>query len=562
MGKTMLPASAGAHRRAPSGVGRPAGLLRKSYINDDSDIMNTPPSPAGTSAPIPRRRSLSRLAMIFLAAVCLSLLAVQGWSTYSAHETYLSEANRSTVNMARALADHAEASIDLVDTILSGVVERVEDGEVTEEPARVHAFLADMVRRTPSLQGLFLYDAQGRWLLNSLAESAPGFNNADREYFIYHRTHTDRTAHVGDPVRSRSSGVWIIPVSRRLDHADGSFAGVALATIRLDYFRSFYESFEIGRKGTISLASDNGRFLLRLPFNEKEIGADISHGPVFRLWREKGQSGSAIRVSRFDGVERLYAYRHLRAYPLLIVVAPSKQEILARWRTSTYAGMAGTLSLLAVLLLLGLHMIRQLIERERLQRELREAKTALEANNASLKLLALSDGLTGLANRRLFDQRLSAEFKRAMRDQSPLALVMIDVDYFKKFNDHHGHVAGDACLQIVAKAVQAGQRRPGDVAARFGGEEFAILLPDTDLHGALAVADSVRAAIAGLRFAHGASPLHILTVSAGVHAVVPARGQPARALVEAADRGLYQAKAEGRNRVCAAAPAQAAAPRA
>ncbi len=524
--------------------------------------MNTPPSPAATSAPIPRRRSVTRLAMIFLASVCLSLLAVQGWGTYSAHETYLSDANTSTVNMARALSDHAEASIDLVDSILSGVVERVEDGEVAREPARMHTFLADMVRRTPSLQGLFLYDAHGRWLLNSLPEPSPALNNADREYFIFHRAHTDKSAHVGNPVRSRSSGVWIIPVSRRLDHPDGSFAGVALATIKLDYFRSFYESFAIGSKGTIFLASDNGRFLLRLPFNEKDIGIDISEGPVFRLWRQKGQSGSAILVSRIDQVERLYAYRHLRGYPLLIAVAPSKDEILARWRTSTYAGVAGTLFLLAVLLLLGSRMIRQLIDRDRLQRELREAKTALEANNASLKLLALSDGLTGLANRRHFDQRLSAEFKRAVRDQSPIGLVMIDVDYFKKFNDHHGHVAGDACLQMVGKAVLAGQRRPGDVAARFGGEEFAILLPDTDINGALAVAESVRTAIADLKFAHGASPFRTLTVSGGVHALVPVRGQPARALVEAADRGLYRAKAEGRNRVCAATPAETAAPQA
>jgi diguanylate cyclase (GGDEF)-like protein len=495
---------------------------------------------------------MTKFATVFLALVCLSLLAVQGWSSYSARATYLAEATTTTTNMARALADHVDGSIDLMDTILATVVEKVDHQELSNEPERLHAFFQDIVRRTPSLQGLALFDADGRWVLNSFPGPSPAASNADREYFVYHRTHTDMSARVGRPVRSRTSGEWIIPVSRRLNHPDGSFAGVARAAMRIDHLRAFYESFAIGAKGAITLFADDGHLLVRRPFNEKEIGVDMTDGPVFRLWREKGETASALMTSSLDHVERLCTYRHLRHYPLLIAVALSKDEVLARWRANMYSGVAGTLILLTVLVFLGSRMIRQLIVRGRLQAELRAAKTALEINNASLELLALSDSLTGLANRRHFDQRLSAEFKRAIRDQSPIALVMIDVDYFKRYNDHHGHVAGDACLQAVAKAVQAGQRRPGDVAARFGGEEFAILLPDTGLDGALAVAEAVRAMIAGLKYEHGASPFRSVTVSAGVHAFVPSRGQPSRTLIEAADRGLYQAKAAGRNRVSAA----------
>jgi len=491
--------------------------------------------------------------MLFLVLVCLSLLAVEGWSSYSSRNTYLREANTSTVNMARALSDHAEASLDLVDTILSDVSERFHAGELGRDRQRFHGFLISMTQRTSSLQGLFLFDAEGRWVLNSLPENAPVSNNADREYFIYHRTHPGRAAHVGNPVRSRSSGVWVLPVSQRLDNPDGSFAGVALATVRIDFFKEFYESFDIGNDGTIFLALDSGVFVVRRPFRQADIGVDMSSGPVFKLWKKLGQpTGSAVMVARIDQVERLYTYRHLRRYPLLIAVALSKQEVLARWRTSTIIAATGTLVLLAVLLWLGTRMIGQMMQRSRLQCELRDAKTALEANNAALQLLALSDGLTGLANRRHFDASLDVEFKRAMRDGSPLALVMFDVDYFKKFNDHRGHVEGDAALQMVARAMLAGQRRPGDLAARFGGEEFAMLLPDTDLDGALAVAESIRAAIAALAFPHGASPLRILTVSAGAHSLTPQRGGHPHALIEAADRGLYRAKAEGRNGVGAA----------
>jgi diguanylate cyclase (GGDEF)-like protein len=505
------------------------------------------------AAPAPRRRSVTALAMVFLALVCLSLLAVDGWNSWSSRRAYLADANNSTINMARALADHAQASFDLVDTILIGIVERVEHAELATEPDRLRSFLVQMVARTPSLQGLFLFDANGVWVLNSLPGPSPLLNNANPEYFAYHRLHGDKSTRIGAPLRSRSSGAWVIPVSRRLEHADGSFAGVALATVRIDFFRAFYESFGIGANGAIFMASDRGQFVVRRPFKDNEVGADMSGGPLFQAWKQRGvNTGSVILVSKVDQVERLVTYRHLVRYPLLIAVALSKQEVLARWRRTALVGFTGTLMLLTALLLLGTRMIRQLIERDRLQAELRSAKTELENTNASLQQMALSDGLTGLANRRHFDQRLEAEFRRAMRDQTPIGLVIIDVDYFKKFNDHHGHVEGDACLQMVARAVRAGPRRPGDIAARFGGEEFTVLLPGTDLDGAVAVAEAVRTAVAALNCRHGASPFRSVTVSAGVHALTPALGQPARVLVEAADRALYQAKADGRNRVCAA----------
>ena len=392
-------------------------------------------STAASASP-PHKRSVTRLAMMFLALVCLSLVTVEGWNSYLSRNTYLREANTVTVNMARALSDHAEASIDLVDTILLGVVERFHAGELGSDRQRLHGFLASMTQRTPSLQGLFLFDANGRWVLNSLPMGAPVLNNADREYFIYHRTHPGQATHVGMPVRSRSSGMWVLPVSRRLDNPDGSFAGVALATVRIDFFREFYDSFDIGKNGTIFIALDTGHFVVRRPFRQADIGVDMSSGPVFTLWKKLGQpTGSAILTPPIDHVERLYTYRHLRRYPLLIAVGLSKQEVLARWCTSTMIGATGILVLLAAILWLGARMIGQMMQRSRLQHELHEAKTALEANNAALQLLALSDGLTGLANRRHFDANLDVEFKRAMRDGSPLALVMFDVDYFKKFND-------------------------------------------------------------------------------------------------------------------------------
>lgn len=183
------------------------------------------------------------------------------------------------------------------------------------------------------------------------------------------------------------------------------------------------------------------------------------------------------------------------------------------------------------------------------------AEDKLEEANRRLEALAGQDGLTGLANRRTFDDALSMEHRRASRERSRLALLMIDVDWFKAFNDRYGHPAGDECLKRVSRAIEATLPRPGDMVARFGGEEFAVLLPNTDEAGAALVADRIRRAVLALAIEHDACPSLVVTISAGVAAVAP-NGFDAdvETLVERADRALYRAKHLGRNVVaCASA---------
>ena len=164
-----------------------------------------------------------------------------------------------------------------------------------------------------------------------------------------------------------------------------------------------------------------------------------------------------------------------------------------------------------------------------------------------LRALALQDGLTGVGNRRQFDEQLAVEVARARRSRTPLALLMVDVDHFKPFNDAFGHQQGDACLRAVALALAGQTRRPRDLVTRYGGEEFAVLLADTGLREAGEVAARLCTAVAALGIAHTAPP-GCVTVSIGVAALQSPR-DGAEALVAAADRALYQAKAGGRNRV-------------
>ncbi len=176
-------------------------------------------------------------------------------------------------------------------------------------------------------------------------------------------------------------------------------------------------------------------------------------------------------------------------------------------------------------------------------RELRES-------NEKLHGLSMRDGLTDLANRRHFDRELEREASRARRNGRPLSLLMLDVDHFKVFNDSHGHMAGDACLAMVAGVLREAARRPGDLAARYGGEEFALLLPEVDPAEARAVAERVRTAIEALRVPCMGGEKARVTISVGVATLDAGWAEPERELLRAADDALYKAKSEGRNRVC------------
>jgi len=186
----------------------------------------------------------------------------------------------------------------------------------------------------------------------------------------------------------------------------------------------------------------------------------------------------------------------------------------------------------------------------------------LEAANAQLLLLSTTDPLTGIGNRRAFDNALAVEWARAARDSTSLALLAIDVDHFKAFNDRYGHPAGDTCLRLIASVIDAGLRRPPDYAARVGGEEFTAILPGTDLAGALEVAERLRVAVAAAAVPHEAIALGHVTISIGAHSAAPRPGTDPAPMISLADQALYAAKQGGRNQVRAAYNLAAARPEA
>lgn len=176
----------------------------------------------------------------------------------------------------------------------------------------------------------------------------------------------------------------------------------------------------------------------------------------------------------------------------------------------------------------------------------------LDAANRELKRLSASDGLTGIPNRRLFDEYLSREWRRARRNNSSMALMMCDVDHFKLYNDTYGHQAGDDCLCRIAGCIQKVMERGADIVARYGGEEFAVVLPDTQIGGALFLAEKIRHAIHELHIPHSKTPSGRVSMSIGIAAILPGEDNQPEQLIAAADQALYHAKHEGRDRVCRA----------
>ncbi|AME24796.1 diguanylate cyclase domain-containing protein [Burkholderia sp. PAMC 26561] len=190
-----------------------------------------------------------------------------------------------------------------------------------------------------------------------------------------------------------------------------------------------------------------------------------------------------------------------------------------------------------------------LTQRDEAYRALRTSQQKLLETNLELQRLTNSDGLTALSNRRCLDDYLSAEWKRAARDKSPLGFLMIDVDSFKSYNDTYGHVAGDDVLKHVARAVESCLNRPADLAARFGGEEFAVVLPSTSAAGLRLLGEKIRAAVETLAVPHAGAVAKCVTISVGGVTQVPEPGEDVKQLIEAADLALYRAKRDGRNRV-------------
>jgi GGDEF domain-containing protein len=458
------------------------------------------------------------------------------------------------------------------------------------------------------IRALSVADLSGRIVCSSSAD-AIGLDISKREHFV--NAVKSGQFVVSDyfmGVRDKSP---LIVAAYPQRNADGRIESVVLATLDLNWLGQIASTIAARSGSTMLLLDSNGTVLAREPNPSNWLGRNLSGHPLVQGMTQ-GTDG-VITDASVDGIRRIYAYAELPGTKAHVAVGFDEREVLARvdvamWSAFTELGGVTLLVLLAIwfgaerLLVRPIRLLAETASRighglettqaashrwaaefiplavalDKMSEKLDEREQELRDSNTQLRELAQIDALTGLPNRRTFNERLQAEWQHACELEQPVAVLMIDVDHFKRFNDHYGHVQGDACLRKVAGVLMSGTRtrpdalaslieaelpasfqhiaargRQSDFAARYGGEEFAVLLRGADLKTAIHVGERLRKGVENLLMAHAGTSWGFVSISVGVASMSPTPTYSAQFLTEIADAALYEAKRQGRNALVA-----------
>jgi len=487
---------------------------------------------AALSQTVGNRPLLTGIAGTLIAAAMAGLTLA---TLYAGRTDALDHARETSANLVSLISSDLERNVEIYDLSLQEIVYRAQEPTVWRLPdAMRRTVLFDRATLAAHLGGAYVIDKHGVLKATQQGPVNRDVSFDDRDFFIAHQRDPRTGLFVSHPYRSRlRDNELTFALSRRIDAPDGSFAGIAVLAVRIDYLQRLLDRVNTGRMGTAFILRDDGVMLARKPFVESTIGVDTKQYALPMV--SAGSAGSYIGESSIDHVRRIFSYAHVPGVPLVVIVAPAVDDVLAQWRRRSAIAGGLTLMLGAVVVLVCWTLVFTLRDKVRAQARFAE--------------LAATDPLTRLSNRRTLDRHLDEEWRRARRTGAPLSALFIDIDHFKRFNDTYGHAAGDEVLAAVADCIASVARRSIDVVARYGGEEFAVVLPDTMPAPAASVAEKIRLIVEALHSGAQARDYGTVTVSVGCATCRPADGGNAHDLLAAADEQLYAAKAAGRNQV-------------
>jgi diguanylate cyclase (GGDEF)-like protein len=425
-------------------------------------------------------------------------------------------------NLASGIDSDINRNIELYDLSLRAAASNMTLPEIKDLSKPIlHLLLFDRAATAKHFGALQVFDPTGRLTIDASTLDPEPENRGSEEFFQVHRDHPDSGLFISRPVLRH--GAYVIVLSRRITGHDGGFHGVIAGSIGFSYFHDLFGRLSLGKDDTITVLRQDRTIIMRRPFDLDVIGKNLT---ARANWNPaKMKDGSYVGVGPMDPIPRLWV-RLNGTGPLNVVVGKPLDNILSVWRTEALRISSIVAALIVFVLCVTLFLAREIGRRAQAEEKLEE--------------LATTDALTGLKNRRKFDASIDDEWRRATRQQTPIALLMIDADHFKFYNDSFGHQAGDEVLIGIAICISDSARRAGDCIARYGGEEFAVLLPALSAAEALAVAETIRFKVQQWS--------DHTTVSIGVASLTPLVGLQWPELIGAADKALYAAKAGGRNR--------------
>ena len=521
--------------------------------------------------------------VLLLGAIAILLVADRFRELIDNRAASLAAAETELANVAR---DAAEAQADVVKEArtLLGILTALPESSISAGDGCRESFQRT-VNEAPWLLRLSVFGVDGRAACSSEAP-LPEFHIADRAYFK--QALATRGFVLSDYIISRNTGEPIV-IAAMPRVEGGEVTAVLIAVINLDWLNRLAADTGAAPGSVVLLLDSMGTVLSAHPRPEAWIGGDLTKEVRIRLALKAARGVS--EVIRFNKEPWIVAHERLPDTQAVVVVMQPKSTILAPVdEAARYAFSKISLTALFAFFAVWLGGERLLMRPfealtrsaarfgrgemttpvitdgyapefqvlgaafNKMARDLAQRETELRKANDQLRMLATTDGLTGLANRRCFDEAIAAEWHRARREFKMIAVVLVDVDIFKKYNDRYGHTDGDRCLRAIAGVLSSAARRPGDLAARIGGEEFALLLPGSTLEHASAIAEKLRADIAALAIEHLDSETRHVTISVGVAAARPQQNSVPASLLDHADRAMYRAKRAGRDRVVQAEP--------
>jgi len=467
---------------------------------------------------------------VFLAAIC-AIFIITLVDSYRVTEKL---AIQKATGIGALIDQDISRTIELFDLSLQAVIDGLETPRLMAlDPELRHVALFDRSATAEGLGSILVVDRTGRITFDSRQIKPADLNVSDRDYFQVHHNKSDVGIYISQPFKSRlRNGDWSIAISRRLSDKNGEFSGIVIGAISLSYFQSTFRKSELGKDGSITLFNDQNIFLARFPQMDSLLGTKV---PIASNRYHQIQPG-VIYKEGMDGIMRLCAFHQLKNLPIVISIGISTEQIFGDWYRKAALTAVALGAVCSLVLFLSSSVGREFMHRKAVEDELAS--------------LVVTDALTGIANRRRFNDYLQVEWARAERSGKPFCMLMIDVDYFKSYNDTFGHQEGDRALRIIAACLMNHVQRPADLVARYGGEEFAVLLPEADLSGARHLGEIMRHAVEELNFNMGEGLERRLTISVGLGMLNPKRAGQASDLVQEADRAVYEAKASGRNCVC------------